>query len=59
MARAEGARRNDKTRLKMQTGGTSPAAQILGLCLPMQGVCVRSLMGALRSHMPHNQKKKT
>ena len=41
--------------------GTSLAVQWLGLCLPMQGVRVRSLVGELRSHMasqPKNQNRK-
>ena len=28
-----------------------------GGCLPMQGVRIRSLVGELRSHMPHSQKE--
>ena len=36
--------------------GTSLAVQWLRICLPMQGVWVRSLVGELRSHMPHGQK---
>ena len=32
--------------------------QWLRLHLPMQGVQVRSLIGKLRSHMPHGQKPK-
>ena len=36
--------------------GTSLAVQWLRLCLPMQGVWVRSLVGELRSHMPLSQK---
>ena len=39
--------------------GTSLAVQWLRLCLPMQGVRVRSLVGELRSHMPRDQKTKT
>ena len=39
--------------------GTSLAVQWLGLRLPMQGVWVRSLVGEIRSHMPHGQKTKT
>ena len=36
--------------------GTSLAVQWLRLCLPMQGVQVRYLVGELRSHVPHSQK---
>ena len=36
--------------------GTSPVVQWLKLCFSMQGVQVRSLVGELRSHMPHDQK---
>ena len=39
--------------------GTSLAVQWLRLCLPMQGLWVRSLVGKLRSHMPCGQKPKT
>ena len=39
--------------------GTSLAVQWLRLCLPMQGVQVRSLLQKLRSHMPRGQKNKT
>ena len=39
--------------------GTSLAVQWLRLPLPMQGVWVWSLVGELRSHMPHGQKTKT
>ena len=38
------------------TPGTSLAVQWLRLCLPVQGVWVQSLVGELRSHMPHSQK---
>ena len=38
---------------------TSLVAQWLRLRLPMQGMWVRSLVGELRSHMPHSQKTKT
>ena len=38
--------------------GTSLVVQWLGLCLPMQGVQVRSLVGELGSHMPRVQKTK-
>ena len=36
--------------------GTSLAVQWLGLCLPMQGVQVWSLVGELRSHISRGQK---
>ena len=43
--------------------GTSPlVVQWLRLYLPMQGVQIQSLVGGLRSHVPHgqkNQNKKT
>ena len=35
---------------------TSPVAQWLRLCLPMQGTRVPSLVGELRSHMPQGNK---
>ena len=35
------------------------AVQWLRVCLPMQGVQVRSLVGELRHHIPQGQKKKT
>ena len=38
--------------------GTSLVVQWLGLCLPLQGVWVPSLVGKLRCHMPHGQKAK-
>ena len=37
--------------------GTSLVVQWLRICLSMQGVWVRSLVGELGSHMPHGQKK--
>ena len=37
--------------------GTSLAVQWLGLCLPMQAVRVRFLVGELGSHMRWGQKK--
>ena len=40
-------------------GLTSLVVQWLRLCLPMQEVRVRSLVGELRSHMPRGQKTKT
>ena len=43
----------------MKRRGTSLAVQWLRLRLPMQAVHVRSLVGELRSHMPHGQKTKT
>ena len=39
--------------------GTSLAVQSLRLCLPMQGVRVRSLVGELSSYVPRSQKPKT
>ena len=36
-----------------------PGQQWLRLCLPMQGVWVRSLVGELGSHMPQGQKATT
>ena len=33
-------------------GGTSLVVQWLGICLPMQGTWVRSLVKELRPHMP-------
>ena len=38
--------------------GTSLVAQWLRLHLPMQGDQAQSLVGDLRSHMPHRKKKK-
>ena len=38
---------------------TSLAVQWLRLHFPMQGVRIQSLVGELRSHMPHGQKTKT
>ena len=38
--------------------GTSLVVQWLGLCLPIQGVQVRSLVGVLRSHLPPSPKPK-
>ena len=38
--------------------GGLPWRSRLRLCLPMQGVRVQSLVGELRSHMPHSQKTK-
>ena len=38
---------------------TSLVVQGLGLCLPLQGVQVRSLVRELRNHMPSSQKTKT
>ena len=35
------------------------AVQWLRVCLPMQGVQVRSLVGELRHHIPQGQKNKT
>ena len=48
-------------RLKVQDlhHRTSLAVQWLRLCLPMQGVWVRSLVMELRSHMPPSWKTKT
>ena len=42
-----------------ECGGTSLVVQWLRLCLPMQGVQVRTLIRELRSHMPCGQKSKT
>ena len=39
--------------------GTSLVVQLLRLRLTMQGVRVQSLVGELRSHMPHGQKTTT
>jgi len=39
--------------------GTSLVVQWLRLHLPMLGVRVRSLIGELRSHIPHGQETKT
>ena len=44
--------------LKKQQG-TSLVVRWLRLCLPMQGVWVRTLVRELRSHMPRSQKTKT
>ena len=44
---------------KEATKGTSLVAQWLGLCLPIQGVQVRSLVGVLRSHLPPSQNTKS
>ena len=44
---------------KEPSPGTSLEVQWLRLRLPMQGVQVRSLVGELRSHVPHSQKTKT
>jgi len=38
---------------------TSLAVQWLRLFLPMEGVCVQSLIGEVRFHMTHSQKTKT
>ena len=38
--------------LNWKIWGTSLAVQQLGLCLPMQGMWIQSLVGKLRSHMP-------
>ena len=47
-----------KTEVK-NTCGDSLVVQWLRLCLPMQGVQVRTLIRELRSHMPYGQKSKT
>ena len=46
------------TQKLLVTLGTSPAVQWLRLQLPLQGVRVRSLVGELRSCMPHGAAKK-
>ena len=43
---------------EMRCLGISLAVQWLRLCLSMQGVWVRSLVGELRSHMPCGRKGK-
>ena len=43
---------------KLPTGGTSLVAQQLRFHLPMWGVWVQSLLGDLRSYMPHSQRTK-
>ena len=45
--------------IKRESGGISLVAQWLRLCLPMQGLWVRSLVRQLRSHIPGGQKTKT
>ena len=40
-------------------GGASLVVQWLELCLPIQEMQVQSLVGELRSHMPHGHKTKT
>ena len=42
----------------IQNAGTCLAVQWLRLHLPMQGAQVQSLVGEVRSHMPHSQKIK-
>ena len=37
--------------------GTSLEVRWLRFCLPVQGVCVLSLVGELRSHMPHSEEE--
>lgn len=44
--------------LRPITLGISLVVQGLRFLLPMQGVRVQSLVGKLRSHMPHGQKTK-
>ena len=46
----------DKYLLKCKQVGTSLVVQWLRLCLPMQGMRVRSLVGELGSHVPWGQK---
>lgn len=49
-----------KMRKHNSTFGTCLVVQwLLGLCLSMQGMLVQSLVGELRSNMPHHQKNKT
>ena len=43
--------------VKIHSLGNSLAVQRLRLALPLQGVRVRSLVGELRSHMPHSTAK--
>ena len=43
--------------VKSDQTGTSLVVQWLRLCLPVQGVQVRSLVRKLRSHMPLSEKK--
>ena len=45
--------------LQKERGGSSLTVQWLRLCLPMQGVWVRSLIEELRSHTSHGQNTKT
>ena len=45
--------------VKIYNRGASLAVQWLGLCLPVQRVRVRSLVGELRSQMPCSQGAKT
>ena len=47
------------TSFKKVNLGTSLMVQGLGLCLPMEKMWIQSLVGDLRSHMPHGQKYKT
>ena len=44
---------------KISFKGTSLAVQWLRLCLLTQGMWVQSLVGEVRSHMPHSQNTKT
>ena len=43
----------------INSSGTSLVVQWLGLCLPMQGVQVQSVVEELRSRVPHGPKNKT
>ena len=45
--------------LRSTTPGTSLVVPWLKLCLPMQKVCVPSLLAKLRFHMPCDQKTNT
>ena len=47
------------TSFKKVNLGTSLMVQWLGLCLPIQKMWIQSLVGDLRSHMPHGRKYKT
>ena len=51
--------RNHKQHRKKKNAEISLVTQWLRLCFPMQEVRVQSLVGELRSHMPHGQKTKT
>ena len=44
---------------KMRSPGDFSGSPVVKTMLPQQRVQVRSLIGELRSHMPHSQKKKS